>query len=86
MEYYQIIANRIIDLCKSRGFSINGLAHRANLKQSTIDNIIHGASKNPRLQTLHKIAYAFNMTPAEFLDFPELNEVCFEDDSSDDLL
>ena len=29
------------------------------------------------LHTLHKIALAFNMTLAEFLDFPELNEYSF---------
>ncbi|MDE7243030.1 MAG: helix-turn-helix domain-containing protein [Oscillospiraceae bacterium] len=85
MEYYQIIANRIINLCKERNFSINKLAKMSNMRQSTIDNIMHGSSKNPGVQTLHKIALTFNMTLAEFLDFPELNEFSFEDDSEDDL-
>ena len=86
MEYYQIIANRIINLCKERNFSINKLAKMSNMRQSTIDNIMHGSSKNPGVQTLHKIALTFNMTLAEFLDYPELNEFSFEDDSEDDLL
>lgn len=30
--------------------------------------------------TAHKLAFAFNMTLAEFLDFDELNEYSFEDD------
>lgn len=55
----------------------------SNMRQSTIDNIIHGSSKNPGVQTLHKIAVTFNMTLAEFLDFPELNDFCFEDDSEE---
>ncbi len=84
MEYYQIIANRIIDLCKKRRFSINKLAAMSDINQSTIDNIIHGASKNPRIQTLHKIALTFNMTVAEFLDFPELNAFSFDDDNTSD--
>ena len=84
MEYYQIIANRITALCKQRGISINKLATMSNVKQSTIDNIIHGASKNPGIQTLHKIALAFNMTVSEFLDFPELNDVSFDDESDDE--
>ena len=84
MEYYQIIANRIIALCKERRLSINRLASMSNVKQSTIDNIIHGASKNPGIQTLHKIALTFNMTVSEFLDFPELNEVSFDEDPEDD--
>ena len=80
MEYYQIIANRIASLCKERGFSINRLATMSNLNQSTIDNIMHGVSQNPRIQTLHKIALTFNMTISEFLDFPELDAVSFDDD------
>ena len=71
MEYYQIIANRIANLCKERNFSINKLAKMSDVKQSTIDNIMHGSSKNPGVQTLHKIA---------FLDFPELNEFSFDED------
>ena len=84
MEYYQIIANRIATLCKERGLSINRLASMSNVKQSTIDNIMHGTSKNPGIQTLHKIALTFNMTVSEFLDFPSLNEFSFDDDAEDD--
>lgn len=84
MEYYQIIAKRITNLCKERGFSINKLASMSNLRQSTIDNIMHGASKNPRLQTIHKIANTFNMTLSEFLNFPELNAVSFDEGDTDD--
>ena len=84
MEYYQIIAGRIAALCKERGLSINRLASMSNVRQSTIDNIMHGASKNPGIQTLHKIALTFNMTASEFLDFPELNEFSFDDDTEDD--
>lgn len=84
MEYYQIIASRIAALCKERGLSINRLATMSNVKQSTIDNIMHGASKNPGIQTLQKIALTFNMTVSEFLDFPELNDFSFEEDTEDD--
>lgn len=80
MEYYQIIADRIAGLCKERGFSINKLAGMSNLKQSTLDNIMRGVSRNPRIQTLHKIALTFNMTISEFLDYPELNDFSFDDD------
>ena len=79
MEYYELIANRISSLCKERGFSINKLAGMSNLNQSTIDNIMHGASKNPRIMTIHKIALTFSMTPAEFLDFPEFNRYSFDE-------
>lgn len=55
----------------------------SDVKQSTLDNIMRGLTKNPRVKTLHKIALAFNMTLAEFLDFEELNEYSFEDDTEE---
>lgn len=52
------------------------------LNQSTLDNIVRGITKNPRIRTLHHIALGFNMTLAEFLDFKEMNEFSFEDEAS----
>ena len=37
----------------------------------------------PRVKTLHKLAIAFNMTLAEFLDFDELNDYSFEDEDEE---
>jgi transcriptional regulator with XRE-family HTH domain len=56
------------------------LAKRAGINQSTIDNIVRGLTKDPRVSTLHKIALAFNMTLAEFLDFQALNDYSFDDE------
>ena len=79
--YSQIIVNRIRALCDRRGISVNKLAEMSGVPQSTLNNLIgnHGATRNPGIQTLHKIATAFNMTVAEFLDFPELNDYSFDD-------
>ncbi len=83
MNYSDIYVSRILKLCKQRGLSINKLATISNVKQSTLDNIVRGLTKNPRVKTLHKLAIAFNMTLAEFLDFEELNDYTFEDDYED---
>ena len=79
MEYIKIIQNRIRFLCNKRGISINKLANMSAVKQSTLDNIMQGVSKNPGIRTLHKLANAFNMTVAEFLDYEELNDYSFAD-------
>ena len=84
MEYSDLYVERIRALCKARGISINRLATMSNVKQSTLDNIMRGLTKNPRVKTLHKIALAFNMTLAEFLDFPALNEYSFDDDEEEE--
>lgn len=83
MEYGELYVARIRSLCKERGFSINKLASMSNVKQSTLDNMMRGLTKNPRVKTLHKLAIAFNMTLAEFLDFTALNDYSFEDDNDD---
>ena len=83
MDYDQLYIQRIRSLCQKRGISINRLATMSDVKQSTLDNIIRGITKNPRVKTLHKVAIAFNMTLSEFLDFDELNSYSFDDDAEE---
>ena len=80
MEYSDIYVKRIRSLCKQREIAINKLATMSDVKQSTLDNIVRGITKNPRVMTLHKLDIAFNMTLSEFLDFDELNDYLFDED------
>ena len=81
MEYSELYVKRIRELCEKRGIAINKLAVMSDVSQSTLDNIVRGLTKNPGVKTIHKVANAFSMTLAEFLDFDELNEYSFEDDT-----
>lgn len=83
MKYSEIYVKRIKSLCKQRGIAINKLATMSGVNQSTLDNIVRGITKDPRVKTLHKVAIAFNMTLAEFLDFDELNDYSFEDEDEE---
>ena len=78
MEYSKIISQRIVLLCKKRNITINKLATMSNVRQSTVDGIIRGTTKNPKLKTLHKLAIGLSMTVSELLDFQELNDVTFD--------
>lgn len=78
-QYSQIITKRILSLCKSRGFTVYQLSQMSGVSHSTIDSIVNQRAFNPTIKTLHKIATAFNMTVAEFLDFEELNDFSFDD-------
>ena len=84
MEYSDIFVKRIRTLCNQRRISINKLATMSGIKQSTLDNIVRGLTKNQKIKTLHKIATAFCMTLSEFLDFEELNSYSFEEPDSDE--
>lgn len=64
MDYSDIYVRRIRSLCKERGIAINKLATMSDVKQSTLDNIVRGLTKNPIVKTLHKVAIAFNECPA----------------------
>lgn len=78
-EYSNIVVNRILSLCRNRGITIYQLGIMSGISHSTLDNIVNHKTFNPKMKTLHKIALAFGMTLAEFVDFNELNEYSFDD-------
>lgn len=80
MTYSDAIIKRLTDLCVERGITTNKLATLSGITQSTLNSMMRGETKNPKLKTLRKIAMGFNMTVSELLDFPEMNEMEFEDE------
>ena len=52
MKYADLYVQRILSLCKERGYSINHLAEISDVKQSTLDNIVRG--KNPVIKKIFK--------------------------------
>jgi len=54
MTYSNVIVKRLLDLGAEREISINKLATLSGITQSTVDNIMKGKTKNPKLKTLHK--------------------------------
>lgn len=62
------IAYKIKTLCASQDMSINKLALNACITQSTLNSIIQGESKNPKISTLAKIANVLGLTLSQFLD------------------
>lgn len=75
MTYSDAIIKRLTDLCVERGITTNKLATLSGITQSTLNSMMRGETKNPKLKTLRKIAMGFNMTVSELLDFPEMNEI-----------
>ena len=80
MTYASAISSRIKNLCRERKISINQLAIRAGLNQSTVDNIVHERTKSAGIRSLHLIAQGFQMTVSELLNFDEMNNGKFEDE------
>lgn len=80
MTYSDAIILRLTGICKQRNITINKLATLSGITQSTVENIMSGKTKNPKLKTLHKLAVGLDITVSELLDFPEMNETIFEDE------
>lgn len=80
MTYSDAIIKRLTELCTKQNITVNKLATLSGITQSTVDNLMKGKTKNPKLKTLHKLAIGLNMTVSELLDFPDMNEVAFEDE------
>lgn len=60
------IANRINFYCQERDITINKLSSLSGITQSTLNSIMHGESKNPKLSTIVKICDGIGITTAEF--------------------
>ncbi len=80
MTYSEAIIKRLTELCAEKNITINKLATLSGITQSTVDNLMKGKTKNPKLKTLHKLAIGLNMSVSELLNFPEMNETIFEDE------
>lgn len=62
------VSKKIMTLCKEHNMSINKLALTACITQSTLNSIVQGESKNPKISTLAKIAHVFGLTLSQFLE------------------
>jgi len=80
MTYSQAIAIRMNQVCREKKITLNKLATLSGIRQSTLDNIAKGNSRNPTLRTIHRIAVGLDMTVSEFLNFTEMNETVFENE------
>lgn len=80
MTYSDAIIKRLTQLCKEKEITVNKLATLSGITQSTVDNLMKGKTRNPKLKTLHKLAVGLEMTVSELLDFPEMNFTAFDDE------
>ena len=51
-----------------RNITINKLANISCLTQSTVDSLVNGKSKNPKLLTIIRICDGLNISLSEFFD------------------
>ena len=64
----EAVAERILELCKEKGITINGIANLSAIPPSTVKSIIYGVSKNPGIVTIKMICDGFDISLPEFFD------------------
>lgn len=81
------IGEKIKNLRKQKNISLRKLAKLTGLSKTTLSNLENN-TKNPSLETLKKLASAFELTPAELLKETETTEDLVESarDSSSEIL
>lgn len=68
MGIYDIVVDRIYELCKEREITPNALSYLSGISQSTIKSILNGESKNPGVVTIKKICDGLDISIIEFFD------------------
>ncbi len=68
MGIYELVTERIYELCKERTITPNALSYMAGISQSTIKSILNGESKNPGVVTIKKICDGLDISIVDFFD------------------
>lgn len=68
MKISEAISKKILSIIKERDITINKLATISCLTQSTVDSLVNGKSKNPKLLTIVRICDGLGITLKEFFD------------------
>ena len=73
MDTWEAVANRILQLCRERSITPNGLSNLSAVPQGTIKSILNGESKNPGTVTIKKLCDGLDITLGEFFSTPEFD-------------
>lgn len=68
MGIYDVVVNRIYELCRERDITPNALSYLAGISQSTVKSILNGESKNPGIVTIKKICDGLDITIVDFFN------------------
>ncbi len=68
MGIYDLVVERIRDLCTERDITPNALSYLAGISQSTIKSILNGESRNPGIVTIKKLCDGLDISIIDFFD------------------
>lgn len=75
MDLQEAVKTRVLNLCKKNHITINKLATLSGINQSTVNSLVDGTSKNPKLLTITRICFGFDMSLKDFFDDPVFENI-----------
>ncbi len=75
MRIYDLVVERIRELCAERNITPNALSYFAGVSQSTIKSILNGESKNPGVVTIKKLCDGMDISIIEFFDTEKFKNI-----------
>lgn len=79
MKLNEAVALKIMKIIEERNITINKLASISCLTQSTVDSLVNGKSKNPKLLTIVRICDGLGISLSEFFNDSVFKNVDRED-------
>ena len=80
MDTSTAVRQRLLELCAQRGITVNRLATRSGVTQSTVNNIVSGRNHSATVATIKKLCDGLDITLREFFDTPVFDaleqEIC----------
>ena len=61
LKIHKAVSDKLTKIMIERGLSVNKLASISCLTQSTVDSLVNGKSKNPKLLTIVRICDGLNI-------------------------
>ena len=70
MDTSTTVRQRILELCAQQGITVNCLATRSGVTQSTVNNIVSGRNHSATVATIKKLCDGLDITLRDFFDAP----------------
>lgn len=70
MTIGEAVRERILELCRERGITVNRLCTLSGVTQSTVNNIVSGRNRSVTISTIKKLCDGLDITIQAFFDSP----------------
>ena len=75
MGIYDLVVERIYELCKEKGITPNALSYLSGVSQSTVKSILNGESKNPGVVTIKKLCDGLEISITDFFSTEQFSNL-----------